>query len=34
MDKRDGPVADISLESGEILHTGMEISPYKHSQAG
>jgi hypothetical protein len=34
MDKRDGPVADISLERGEISHTGMEIYPYKHSQAG
>ena len=34
MDKRDGPVVDISLERGEISHTGMEISPYKHSQAG
>ena len=28
-----GPVAEISLERGEIVPTGMEISPYKHSQA-
>jgi hypothetical protein len=34
MDKRAGPVAEISLERGEISFTGMEISPYKHSQAG
>ena len=34
MDKRAGPVAEISLERGEISLTGMEISPYKHSQAG
>jgi hypothetical protein len=34
MDKRSGPVAEISLERGEISLTGMEISPYKHSQAG
>jgi hypothetical protein len=33
MDKRAGPVAEISLERGEISLTGMEISPYKHSQA-
>ena len=32
MDKRAGPVAEISLERGEISLTGMEISPY--SQAG
>jgi hypothetical protein len=31
MDKR---VAEISLERGEISPTGMEISPYKHAQAG
>jgi hypothetical protein len=29
MDKRAGPVAEISLERGEISLTGMEISPYK-----
>jgi hypothetical protein len=34
MDKRAGPVAEISLERGEISLTGMEISPYKYSQAG
>ena len=34
MDKRAGPVADISLERGKISLTGMGISPYKHSQAG
>jgi hypothetical protein len=34
MDKRAGPVAEISLERDEISLTGMEISPYKHSQAG
>ena len=36
MDKRAGPVkvAEISLERGEISLNGMEISPYKHSQAG
>jgi hypothetical protein len=34
MDKRAGPVAEISLERGEISLTGMEISSYKHSQAG
>jgi hypothetical protein len=34
MDKRAGPVAEISLERGEISLTGMEISPYKHSQVG
>jgi hypothetical protein len=34
MDKRAGPVAEISLERGEISLTGMEIFPYKHSQAG
>ena len=28
MDKRAGPVAEISLERGEISLTGMEISPY------
>jgi hypothetical protein len=34
MDKRDGPVADISLERGEIWHTGMDISPYNtHKQS-
>ena len=32
MDKRAGPVAEISLESGEISLTGMEVSPYKHVQ--
>jgi hypothetical protein len=32
--KRAGPVAEISLERGEISLTGMENSPYKHSQAG
>jgi hypothetical protein len=32
MDKLAGPVAKISLEIGEISLTGMEISPYKHSQ--
>ena len=32
MDKLIAPVAKISLEKGEILLTGMEISPYKHSQ--
>jgi hypothetical protein len=30
MEKRAGPVAEISLERGEISLTGMEISPYKH----
>jgi hypothetical protein len=34
MDKRVGPVAEMSLETDEISLTGMEISPYKHSQAG
>ena len=34
MDKRADPVAEISLERGEISLTRMEISPYKHSQAG
>jgi hypothetical protein len=34
MDKRAGPVAEILLERGEISLTGMEISPYKHWQAG
>jgi hypothetical protein len=41
MDKRAGPVAEIllerdeiSLERDEISLTGIEISPYKHSQAG
>ena len=34
MDKRAGPVAEILLERGEISLTEMEISPYKHSQAG
>ena len=34
MDERAGPVAEISLERGEISLTGMAISPYKHSQAG
>jgi hypothetical protein len=34
MDKRAGPVVEISLERGEISLIGMEISPYKHSQAG
>ena len=34
MDKRAGPVAEISLERGEISLTGMKVSPYKHSQAG
>jgi hypothetical protein len=34
MDKRAGPVAEISLERGEISLTGMKISPYKHSEAG
>ena len=29
-----GPVAEILLERGKILLTGMKISPYKHSQAG
>jgi hypothetical protein len=32
--KRAGLVAEILLERGEISLTGMEISPYKHSQAG
>jgi hypothetical protein len=31
---RAGPVAEISLERGEISLIGIEISPYKHSQAG
>jgi hypothetical protein len=31
MDKRAGPVAEISLERGEISRTGMKISPYKHT---
>ena len=34
MDKRAGPLAEISLETGEISPTGMKIFPYKHSQAG
>jgi hypothetical protein len=34
MDKRACPIAEISLERGEISLTEMEISPYKHSQAG
>jgi hypothetical protein len=34
MDKWAGPVAEISLERGEISLTGMKISPYKHSQVG
>jgi hypothetical protein len=34
MDKRAGLVVEISLERDEILLIGMEISPYKHSQAG
>jgi hypothetical protein len=34
MDKRAVPVAKISLERGEISLTGMDISPYKHSEAG
>jgi hypothetical protein len=28
MDKQAGPAAEISLERGEILLTGMKISPY------
>jgi hypothetical protein len=31
MDKRAGPVAEISLERGEISLTGMEISPWDES---
>ena len=34
MDKRAVPVAEISLERGEISLTGMEIFPYKQSRAG
>jgi hypothetical protein len=34
MDKWAGPVAEISLERGEISLTGMEIFPYKLSQVG
>ena len=34
MHKRAGPLAEISLETGEISPTGMKIFPYKHSQAG
>jgi hypothetical protein len=34
MEKPAGPVAEISLERGEISLTGMENYPYKHSQAG
>jgi hypothetical protein len=34
MDKWAGPVAEISLERGEISLTGMKISLYKHSQVG
>ena len=34
MDKRAGPVAEILFERGEISLTGMEISAYKHLQAG
>jgi hypothetical protein len=30
MDRRAGPVAESSLARGEILLTGLEISPYKH----
>jgi hypothetical protein len=32
MDKLIAPVAKISLEKGKTLLTGLEISPYKHSQ--
>ena len=34
MDKRAGPVVEISLERGEISLTGMEISPYNIMIAG
>ena len=34
MDKRAGLVAEILFERGKISLTGMEISPYKHLQAG
>jgi hypothetical protein len=34
MDNQADPVAKISLERGNISFTGMEISPYKHSQMG
>jgi hypothetical protein len=34
MDKQAVPVAEISLERGEISLTGMEIFPYKQSRAG
>jgi hypothetical protein len=31
VNKRAGPLPEISLEKGEISLTGMKISPYKHS---
>ena len=31
MNKRAGPLPEISLQKGEISLTGMKISPYKHS---
>ena len=34
MDKRAGPLTEISLETGEISAAEMKISPYKHSLAG
>jgi hypothetical protein len=34
MDKRAGLVAKILLERDKISLAGMEISPYKYSQAG
>jgi hypothetical protein len=34
MNKRAAPVAEISLERGEISLTKMKISAHKHSQAG
>ena len=34
MDKRAGPLGEISLDRGEISRGGMKILPYKHLQAG
>jgi hypothetical protein len=33
MDKWASPVAEISLERGKFLLTGMEVSPYKHESS-
>jgi hypothetical protein len=34
MSERAGPIAEVSLERGEISAIGMKISPYKQSQKG